>query len=153
MIVGNIEIENREEELKFLRVEIRDLQRQIETLRKSIPKAKQLEQELVELQREVSETHEKLRGLERKAEKPSENPTRLVEVGSFPIDSFDQLQAKSLKLEEQLVVKETLVMEREILLEHVERLKDKATVSPPAVSYSTRPKVFEQIEMCATSGS
>ena len=129
MLVGNVELENREEELQFLRVEIRDLQRQIETLRKSTPKAKQLERELVGLQQEVTDTHNKLRGLERKAEKPSENPTRLVEVGSYPAGSFEELQTKSLKLEEQLVSKETLVRERELLLEHVERLTGKAEVS------------------------
>ena len=129
IIVGNVELENREEELRFLRVDIRDLQRQIETLRKSLPKARQLEQELAGLQRELSETHEQLMGLERKAEKPSDNPTRLAEVGSFPVDTSRELQTKSLKLEEQLVVKETLVRERGLLLEHVERLTDKATVS------------------------
>lgn len=110
-------------------MEIKDLQRQIETLRKSTPKAKQLEQELVELQAEMVEAHEILRGLERRAEKPSENPGRLVEVGSFPVGSFNELQTKSLKLEEQLIGKETQVMERELLLEHVDKITEKAQVS------------------------
>ncbi|KAI6653637.1 coiled-coil domain-containing protein [Oopsacas minuta] len=123
---GNIQLESREEELRFLRVEIRDIQRQIDTLRKSTPKAIQLEQELVDLQQQMSEAHETLRVLERRAEKPSENPARLVEVGSFPVGSFEELQVKSLKLEEQLIGKETQVMERELLLEHVERITEKA---------------------------
>ena len=114
--------------MQFLRVEITDLHRQIETLRKATPKARQLEIELTELQDEITETHKCLRKLEKRAENPREDPSRLVEVGSYPSGSFEELECKSLRLEEQLVAKEMQLRERELLLEHVARITEKAQV-------------------------
>lgn len=127
--LGNLDLQSREEELQLLKVEVKNFERQIDTSRKVLPSAKQLEKELVNLQIELSETHDRLRVLEKKVENPSENPDRLVEVGSFPCETQEELQNKLLKIEENLVRKEIQFREKELLLEHVARITQKAQVT------------------------
>jgi predicted RNase H-like nuclease (RuvC/YqgF family) len=50
---GNVELSAREEEIRFLKMELANEERKIALLRKSLPNKRQIEQELVTLQIEV----------------------------------------------------------------------------------------------------
>ena len=54
---GNVELQAREEEIRFLKMQLQEEKRGLELLLKSVPNKRNIEQEIITLQIQVLESH------------------------------------------------------------------------------------------------
>ena len=78
---GQVELQSKEDEIKFLTVQVSELKRQVEIARKKVPNKRELENELVVLQIQLSQCEDRLRDLEDTLGDPSKpGRVRYLEV-------------------------------------------------------------------------
>ena len=120
---GEIALTAKEEGLRGLRLQVAELQRQIEVTRKHIPNMPEYAAKIVQLQKDLKEEHEVVDALCKNLEDPS-NLGRWRELGGDDPDA-EQLAAKIQVLEERLNEKKEQLLEKELVLEEVTALSDK----------------------------
>ena len=77
---GDMELQSREEEIRFLKMEAADLKRSIDLLKGGLPNKKALDNELATLQIQLAHCQEYIMSLEKKLEDPS-NASRVRLLG------------------------------------------------------------------------
>lgn len=77
---GDMELQSREEEIRFLKMEAADLKRSIDLLKGCLPSKKALDNELATLQIQLAHCQEYIMSLEKKLEDPS-NASRVRLLG------------------------------------------------------------------------
>ncbi|XP_075252758.1 coiled-coil domain-containing protein 146-like [Convolutriloba macropyga] len=120
---GQVELQSKEDEIKFLTVQVQELKRQVEIARKKIPNKRQMENELVVLQIQLSQCEDRLRDLEDTLGDPTKpGRVRYLEGDDgSPIELSRRIET----LEERLADKEEKLLELELLLEQVSRLTER----------------------------
>ncbi|XP_048195801.1 coiled-coil domain-containing protein 146 [Perognathus longimembris pacificus] len=119
----DVEIYNLEEKIRFLKLKIAEMQRQICVTQKSVPVKKSLEADLVVVQRQLSQCTDKIVDLEKQLINPgSKNRARLL-PGKDP--TIEQLIKKLDKIELRLVKKEEKLLEQNLMYEQVSRLTER----------------------------
>ncbi|XP_013383517.1 coiled-coil domain-containing protein 146 [Lingula anatina] len=120
---GDVELSAREEEIRFLNMQMNEEKRAIELLRKQLPNKRMLDQELVTLQIQLSQCQDRMLELEKQLENPyDETRVRYLE-GSDP--SPAQLQTKLEELEVRLAEKEEQLLEKDLIFEQDTRLTER----------------------------
>jgi hypothetical protein len=76
---GDIEMQAREEEIRFATMEISELKREIENLRREVPNKRNIEDELTTVQIQLEQCRERMLDLEAQLELPSSENARLLE--------------------------------------------------------------------------
>ncbi|XP_065059412.1 coiled-coil domain-containing protein 146-like [Rhopilema esculentum] len=120
---GEMELKNREEEIRFLKMESADLRRSNNLMKRALPQKRSLDDELVTLQLQLLECQEYLLDLEKSLENPSQSDRVRLLGGKDP--SQDELLKKTAELEKRLAEKEEQMLEKELILEEVTRLLDR----------------------------
>ena len=120
---GEIQIRQREAEIRMLDIELKEIKRHIELTRKEIPKMPKQAAQILTLQKELKDTREKAELLCRDLETPS-NLSRWRRLEGEDPDA-EQLSAKIQVLEERLNDKKEQLLEKELVLEEVTSLSEK----------------------------
>ena len=120
---GEIALTSKEEGLRGLRLQVSELQRQIEVTRKHIPNMPEYAAKILTLQKDLAEEREVVDALCRNLENPK-NLGRWRELQGDDPDK-EQLSAKIQVLEERLNEKKEQLLEKELVLEEVTALSDK----------------------------
>eukprot|EP00116_Pleurobrachia_bachei_P001498 sb/3461760/ len=120
---GAVSMQDKDENKRVLNLELRELQRQIDLLRKQVPEKANIENSLVESQIELTSTQERLYELEKKLESP-ENKGR-VRLLKGQDHNPDKLEEDCEKLEERLAEQEQKLLEKELILEEEARLTER----------------------------
>lgn len=121
---GDLKIQEREEQLRFLRLEVQELERGITLARSLQPEKERHMKELVETLEDLKTTQEKVQNLERTIESPSSRGKWRELEGPDPTQA--ELLEKVEALQERLVAKEEICLEKELILEETARLTDRA---------------------------
>lgn len=120
---GDVELRAREEEIRFLKMEVNETKRSIAVAQKNMPNKRALDNELVTSQIQLVACRERLAQLEKKLEDPSdENRVRLL-GGEDPEPEI--LAKKIEELELRLADKEEKLLEKDLIFEEVTRLADR----------------------------
>lgn len=120
---GDVELRAREEEIRFLKMEVNETKRSIAVAQKNMPNKRALDNELVTSQILLVACRERLAQLEKKLEDPSdENRVRLL-GGEDPEPEI--LAKKIEELELRLAEKEEKLLEKDLIFEEVTRLADR----------------------------
>eukprot|EP00112_Aurelia_sp_Birch-Aquarium-sp1_P005509 Seg1627.3 transcript_id=Seg1627.3/GoldUCD/mRNA.D3Y31 product="Coiled-coil domain-containing protein 146" protein_id=Seg1627.3/GoldUCD/D3Y31 len=120
---GDMEMKNREEEIRFMKMESADLRRSNNLMNRTVPQKRSLDDELVTLQLQLLECQEYLLDLEKSLENPSKSDRVRLLGGKDP--SQEELQQKIEQLEKRLAEKEEKMLEKELIHEEVTRLLDR----------------------------
>eukprot|EP00761_Pharyngomonas_kirbyi_P006835 gb/GECH01006844.1/.p1 GENE.gb/GECH01006844.1/~~gb/GECH01006844.1/.p1 ORF type:complete len:338 (+),score=112.51 gb/GECH01006844.1/:1-1014(+) len=120
---GDVEMGQREQEIRMLNIEFNDVNREISVAKKMIPKLQELAEENERLANEYEQEKKKVAELSKSLEDP-ENTKRWRDVSGREID-HEELKKKIQKLEEQLNAREEQVMEKNIILEDHETETEK----------------------------
>jgi len=120
---GDMELQSREEEIRFLRMEAADLRRQIDLLKGSLPNKQALDRELTTLQLQLSQCQDYICDLERSLEDSSNVDRVRFLHGNDPAPT--DLSEKIEKLEFRLAQKEEQLLEKELVHEQINRLVNK----------------------------
>jgi hypothetical protein len=120
---GNIELQAREEEIRFLKMKIDEEKRQVELAKKQLPKEKALEVELENLRNQLIACQNVLVKLETKVE-DSSDPNRIRFLDG-PDQNIDDVMKKLEQLEEKLARVEEQSLEKDLILEQVNRLTER----------------------------
>ncbi|XP_038067979.1 coiled-coil domain-containing protein 146-like [Patiria miniata] len=117
---GDVELQMREEEIRFLKMQVSEEKRTIGLKRQTLPNKRALEQELVTLQIQLSQCQDRMGELEKELENPyDENRVRFLEGKDLsPAD----LNKKIEQLEVRLAEKEEQLLEKDLVHEQVQRL-------------------------------
>lgn len=121
---GDLKIQEREEQLRFLRLEVQELERGITLAISLQPEKERHMKELVETLEDLKTTQEKVQNLERTIESPSSRGKWRELEGPDPTQA--ELLEKVEALQERLVAKEEICLEKELILEETARLTDRA---------------------------
>jgi len=120
---GDMEMQSREEEMRFLKMEASDLRRQIDLLKGSLPNKQALDRELTTLQIQLAQCHDYIVDLEHSLE-DSGNVDRMRFLdGKDP--TRDELATKVETLGLRLAKKEEQLLEKELVHEQITRLVSK----------------------------
>lgn len=120
---GDVELKAREEEIRFLKMEVNELKRSIAVAQKNMPNKRALDNELVTLQIQLVSCRERLAILEKRLEDPSDE-TRVRLLGGA--DPEPEVLAKKIEeLELRLAEKEEKLLEKDLIFEEVTRLADR----------------------------
>lgn len=84
---GDLEMQSREEEIRFLKMEASDLRRQIDLLKSSLPNKRALDNELTTLQIQLVQCQEYVKDLERSLENPTNSERIRLLRGNDPLPS------------------------------------------------------------------
>ncbi|XP_032895751.1 coiled-coil domain-containing protein 146 [Amblyraja radiata] len=123
---GDVELQSTEEEKRILKIQLAEETRKIQNLRKDIPCKQEMGKHLAILQRELELSQDKVQSLEKILVDPSsENRTRLL-GGDDP--SFDNLHQRVNEMELTLARKEEQILEKDLILEQVDRLAERTNV-------------------------
>lgn len=120
---GDVELKAREEEIRFLKMEVNELKRSIAVAQKNMPNKKALDNELVTLQIQLVACRERLAMLEKQLEDPSDESRVRLLGGQDP--EPDVLAKKIEELELRLAEKEEKLLEKDLIFEEVTRLADR----------------------------
>eukprot|EP00048_Salpingoeca_helianthica_P024647 m.34032 g.34032 ORF g.34032 m.34032 type:complete len:920 (+) comp9505_c1_seq1:131-2890(+) len=121
---ADMSLNNRNEELRFLKLERVELQRVVEMLRARLPEKHKLEQDLTALQMELLSTQQEAAKMESTLTQPS-HAQRWRQLGGADADG-DGLVAKIEDLEKRLAAKEATALERELVLAETTKLTERA---------------------------
>jgi len=122
---GAVSMQNQDENIRVLELETRELQRQIDLLRKQVPDKANIENSLVNSQIELATTQEHLYDLEKKLETPENKGRVRLLKGQDP--DPDKLEEDCERLEERLAEQEQKLLEKELILEEETRLTDRVS--------------------------
>jgi len=117
---GDMELQSREEEIRFLKMEANDLKRSIDLLRSNLPNKKFLDNELCMLQLQLAQCQDNVLELEKNLEDPSNAARVRLLTGNDP--KPDELNKKMEELEKRLAFKEEQVLEKDLVFDQVNRL-------------------------------
>jgi chromosome segregation ATPase len=117
---GEKEIRAKEDEIRMLNLELAEVQRMIEVVRKQIPLMPTLANEVLSLKRELDEVKMEQKELSEKIQDPS-NKERYRELPGEDPDQ-EALEAKIQVLEERLNNKKEELLEKELVLEEISNL-------------------------------
>ncbi|CAG9313059.1 CCDC146 [Blepharisma stoltei] len=120
---GESEIRSKEDEIRMMNLELAEVKRHIEVLRKQIPEVPKLAAEVISLKSELEAEKEKEKCLAADLEDPS-NAKRFNELPGEDPDE-EALEAKIQVLEERLNNKKEQLLEKELVLEEITNLADK----------------------------
>ena len=120
---GEIAIQQKEEDIRMLKLQLAEVQRQIEVTRHKLPDGPELADKIVQLQQELSMERSITKHLCNDLENPG-NLERWRELQGDDPDS-EQLLAKIQVLEERLNGKKEKLLEKELILEEVTTLTGK----------------------------
>ncbi|TMW56254.1 hypothetical protein Poli38472_008902 [Pythium oligandrum] len=120
---GEIGLTRKEQEIRMLRIQLADLQRQVENARKQLPYLPQFAQRILDLQEELKQEKEVTELLCRDLETPKNNERWRALDGDDPDE--EQLQAKIAFLEGRYHRKKEQLLEKELVLEEVTSLSNK----------------------------
>lgn len=120
---GEISLKEREEEVRMLEVNIAEIERQIEVVRKQIPKVPVLLEEVNQLRINLQEERE----MTEKLCKDLETPENLERWNPLPGDDLDmeQMTAKLEVIQDRYEKKKEQLLEKELVLEEVTVLSEK----------------------------
>lgn len=120
---GEISLKEREEEVRMLEVTISEVDRQIDVVRKQIPKVPVLLEEVNQLRLELQQERE----MTEKLCKDLETPENLQRWNPLPGDDLDmeQMTAKLEVIQDRFEKKKEQLLEKELVLEEVTVLSEK----------------------------
>jgi len=117
---GNVELQAREEEIRFLNMQMNEEKRSISVLKAQTPNRVNLEQELVTLQIQLQQCQDLMLELEKELENPyDEKRVRYLEGKDLPPA---EMHEKIEDLETRLAEKEETLLEKDLIFEQVNRL-------------------------------
>ncbi|XP_071082884.1 coiled-coil domain-containing protein 146-like isoform X2 [Haliotis cracherodii] len=120
---GEVELKAREEEIRFLKMQLNEEKRGREVMRKMEPNKRAFEQELVTMQIQLQQCQDRMLELEKDLENPyDETRVRYLE-GHDPTPA--DIQTKVEELEMRLAEKEEQLLEKDLIFEQVNRLADR----------------------------
>ncbi|XP_074646441.1 coiled-coil domain-containing protein 146-like [Tubulanus polymorphus] len=120
---GDVELQSREEEIRFLKIQEAEEKRSIDLLRKNLPNKRNLEQELTTLQIQLCQCQDRMLDLERELENPyDESRVRFLEGKDL---TPAELQKKIEQLEVRLAEKEEQLLEKDLIFEQTTRLAER----------------------------
>lgn len=120
---GEQEIREKEDEIRMLNIELEEIQRQLQVMRKRIPEVPVLSTKVVSLKRDLDEAKGRVMQLSEKLEDPDKHPIWKNLPGEDPDD--EPLKAKIQVLEERLNNKKEMLLEKELVCEEVSNLAEK----------------------------
>jgi uncharacterized coiled-coil DUF342 family protein len=112
------------EEIRGLKIDLQEVQRQLHVVQKKIPEVPKLVEEVVSLREQVSSVRKRADELSRELENPNSSLRKWRKLGGEDLDS-DSLRKKIQDLEERLNDKKESLLEKELILEEVTALSDK----------------------------
>lgn len=120
---GETAVREREEELRALKLELKEVERQLMVTRKQLPQMPQMAEKATKLREQLNEEQKKTEKLCKDLESP-ENTERWRSLGGEDPD-LEQLTAKVSVLEARLHEKKEQLLEKELILEEVTTLTQK----------------------------
>eukprot|EP00929_Paragymnodinium_shiwhaense_P007171 TRINITY_DN11110_c0_g1_i3.p1 TRINITY_DN11110_c0_g1~~TRINITY_DN11110_c0_g1_i3.p1 ORF type:complete len:926 (-),score=413.14 TRINITY_DN11110_c0_g1_i3:204-2981(-) len=112
------------EEIRGLKIDLAEVQRQLHVVQKKIPRVPQLVEEVVRLREQVNSVRKRTDELSRELENPNNSRRRWRKLGGEDLEP-DALRQKIQELEERLNDKKEALLEKELILEEVTALSDK----------------------------
>merc|ERR1719378_1476928 len=112
------------EDIRALRIELGEVQRQLLVVQKKIPEVPKLVDEVVRLREQVSSVRKRADELSKELENPNSSVRRWRKLGGEDLDA-DSLRKKIQDLEERLNDKKEALLEKELILEEVTALSEK----------------------------
>mmetsp|Transcript_19952 Transcript_19952/g.64959 ORF Transcript_19952/g.64959 Transcript_19952/m.64959 type:complete len:918 (-) Transcript_19952:40-2793(-) len=120
---GEMELKHRDDEIRMLKLELKEVQRSMDVTRKLLPRIPALDADIASLQQQLLETRKRSEELSEALESP-ENKERWRRLeGKIP--DKEELTAKINQLEERLNDKKEQLLEKELVLEEVSSLSDR----------------------------
>ncbi|EGZ30262.1 hypothetical protein PHYSODRAFT_477524 [Phytophthora sojae] len=120
---GETGLTRKDQEIRVLKIELADLQRQLENARRQLPHLPELAQRIMSLQEELKQEKDVTELLCRDLETPKNNDRWRALGGEDPDE--EQLSAKLAYLEERYHHKKEQLLEKELVLEEVTGLSNK----------------------------
>ncbi|XP_025107838.1 coiled-coil domain-containing protein 146-like isoform X2 [Pomacea canaliculata] len=120
---GEVELKAREEEIRFMRLQSLEEQRAIDLIQQNMPIKQHLEDELVTLQIHLQQCQDRMIELERELENPYDEKRVRFLAGKDP--SPAEILNKVEELESRLAEKEEQMLEKDLVLEQVQRMVDR----------------------------
>lgn len=121
---GEVELKAREEDIRFLRLDVGKLAREVDLAKRAVPAKATVEEDLFATQEELLDTQKRVAELEAKSESPG-NATRFKRLdGCDPTE--EDLQQKVERLSSRLAAKEEQALEKELVLLEIEKLVDRS---------------------------
>lgn len=117
---GDIELQSRVEEIRFLKMEVADLKRSLDLLHGTLPNKRSLDNDLSTLQIQLLQCQEYERDLELKLEDPTNKERVRLLDGEDPHPG--ELQKKLEQLGKLLAAKEEKLLEKDLIHEQVNKL-------------------------------
>lgn len=117
---GEVELKAREEEIRFLKMQLNEENRSRDLLQRSMPSKRHLESELVTLQIQLQQCQDRMLELEKELENPYDEKRVRFLGGDDP--SPAEIQTKVEDLETRLAEKEEQLLEKDLIHEQVQRL-------------------------------
>eukprot|EP00933_Yihiella_yeosuensis_P037392 TRINITY_DN31311_c0_g1_i1.p1 TRINITY_DN31311_c0_g1~~TRINITY_DN31311_c0_g1_i1.p1 ORF type:complete len:940 (-),score=260.18 TRINITY_DN31311_c0_g1_i1:224-3001(-) len=115
---------SRAEELRGLKIDLAEVQRQLRVIRGKIPEVPKFVQEVVSLREQVSSVRRRSEELSRELENPKSSLRKWRKLGGEDLDQ-ETLRVKIQDLEERLNDKKESLLEKELILEEVTALSEK----------------------------
>ncbi|XP_072181857.1 coiled-coil domain-containing protein 146-like [Diadema setosum] len=120
---GDVDLHTREEEIRFLKMQVAEEKRAIDLLRQNLPNKRALDQELTTLQIQLAQCQDRMNELEHQLENPhDEERVRFLEGKDL---SPSELNTKIENLEIRLAEKEEQLLEKDLIFEQVTRLAER----------------------------
>mmetsp|Transcript_1201 Transcript_1201/g.3007 ORF Transcript_1201/g.3007 Transcript_1201/m.3007 type:complete len:926 (+) Transcript_1201:103-2880(+) len=114
----------RAEEIRGLRIDLQEVQRQLQVIRGKVPEVPKLVDEVVGLREQVANARKRTDDLSRELENPQSSLRKWRKLGGEDLDP-QTLRVKIQDLEERLNDKKESLLEKELILEEVTALSDK----------------------------
>mmetsp|Transcript_2201 Transcript_2201/g.7380 ORF Transcript_2201/g.7380 Transcript_2201/m.7380 type:complete len:926 (-) Transcript_2201:240-3017(-) len=114
----------RSEEIRGLRIDLQEVQRQLRVVQSKIPEVPKLVDEVVRLREQVSSVRKRTDELSRELENPRSSLRKWRKLGGEDLDP-QTLRVRIHNLEERLNDKKESLLEKELILEEVTALSDK----------------------------
>jgi len=115
---------SRAEEIRGLKIDLSEVQRQLRVVRGKIPEVPKLVDEVVRLREQVSSVRKRTDDLSKELENPKSSLRKWRKLGGEDLDG-QTLRVKIHDLEERLNDKKEALLEKELILEEVTALSDK----------------------------
>merc|ERR1719330_234844 len=115
---------SRAEEIRGLKIDLQEAQRQLRVVRGKIPEVPKLLDEVVRLREQVNSVRKRTDDLSRELENPKSSLRKWRKLGGEDLDP-QTLRTKIHDLEERLNDKKEALLEKELILEEVTALSDK----------------------------
>jgi len=120
---GEIELNRREDEIRMLKLELKEVERSMNVTRKLLPRIPALDADITSLKSQLLETREQAERLSDALESPNNKDRWRRLEGKIP--DKEELSAKVDQLEERLNDKKEQLLEKELVLEEVSSLSDR----------------------------